>query len=132
MTRGSVAKWIVGVIATVTLLFSAYLLIVGVDVSVSTGGPVFRDRETMWSAIIPLAGSLAALLGVIRSHRTFVTGGALTVLVFGVLFVFSAGLYFAFLGIAMVLAAVAASRALPPKAEGGGTQDNPLPGGSVS
>jgi hypothetical protein len=96
-----------GAVATAVCAFAAYLLIVGVNVSVSSGGPEVVERETMWSAVIPLAGGLSALVGAVRRRRSLVMGGSITVLVFGILFVFSAGPYFALIGIAMMLTALA-------------------------
>ena len=96
-----------GAVAAAACAFAAYLLIVGVNVSVSSGGPAVVERQTMWSAAIPLAGGLSALVGAIRRRRSLVIGGSITVLVFGVLFVFSVGPYFALIGIVMMLAALA-------------------------
>ena len=107
MSRSILARWIVGAVATAVCAFAAYLLIVGVNVGVSSGGPAVVERQTMWSAVIPLAGGLSALVGAVRRRRSLVMGGSITVLVFGVLFVFSAGPYFALIGIVMMLAAVA-------------------------
>lgn len=109
MARVRVATWVVAVLAVAVCVYALYLVVVGVAVTVSSGEVTIVEREPGIGAVIPLIGGIAALVGVWRSESRWMTGGGLTVLIFGILYIFGAGLYFAMLGVALFAAALISS-----------------------
>jgi hypothetical protein len=108
MSRALQARRVVAVVVgCVVGVTAAYFLIVGVRVQVATisGGPSF-ERQRQVSALIPLIGSAVYLVGIHRLRRRWALGGALLTLIYGILFLFSVGPYYAPMGLLMVGAAV--------------------------
>lgn len=100
--------------ATVIVL-SAFLLIIGVRVNVaSIDGASGSSPQVQWSAAIPLVAALLSVAGVVRTKHGWAIGGALAVLLYGLLFVFSAGLYYAPLGLMMAVSVFLYRRAARP------------------
>jgi hypothetical protein len=90
---------------------AGYLLFVGAAVNIDQiGGTPSSIRESQVSAAIPLVAGLIYLFGVIWRRRTLVIGAAVVVTVFGALFLFSVGPWYAPIGIVMWILGIVTSR----------------------
>lgn len=103
---------IIGAISVAFVLINAILLLYpGGTVMLreatleSTTSPAYVVREPILIALIPFVFSLLALLGILRKQLSFIWIGGSALVIIGVLFLFSLGIYIAFVGIITLLVA---------------------------
>jgi len=103
---------IIGAISVAFVLINAALLLYpGGTVMVreatleGTASPAYIVRQSIFIALIPFVFSLLALVGILRKQLSFIWIGGSALVITGVLFLFSLGIYIAFVGIITLLVA---------------------------
>jgi len=103
---------IIGAISVAFVLINAILLLYpGGTVMLreatleSTTSPAYVVREPILIALIPFVFSLLALLGILRKQLSFIWIGGSALVITGILFLFSLGIYIAFVGAITLLVA---------------------------
>lgn len=72
--------------------------------------PAVMVQEPVYQAIIPLIISLIPLLGFIRDRLSFIWLGGMALVIVGIMFMFSLGLWITGIGLAVLLMALVLSR----------------------
>ena len=112
MTAGKVALRILGVVSVFPVLIRSTLLLVpggtvivqeAVNINADPSLPITR-QEPVFIAIIPLVFSLIIIVGFIKEYFPLLWLGGVGLLITGVLFIFSLGIYISIAGlIALIL-----------------------------
>ncbi|HSO49625.1 MAG TPA: hypothetical protein VLS86_03690 [Acidimicrobiia bacterium] len=111
MTDNTWHRWLAIAVSVGLIGLAGYLLVVGTAVNIDEiGGTPSSDRESQVSAAIPLLAGVMYLSGLIWRRRTLVIGSAVVLTVYGALFLFSVGPYYAPIGIVMWILGIVTSR----------------------
>lgn len=111
MTSTNWSRPLAAVAAIGLMGVASYFLFVGVPVITETiDGVVATGRSRIVSAVIPLVAGIMYLRGQVLRKRSLVVGSAVAALAYGVLFLFSVGLFHAPFPLLMLLAGLVASR----------------------
>ena len=97
-------------IASISGALALWLLVAGVEITVTSAGTTESRRGPQLSALIPLFFSGQTIFGVARREQHHLWIGAIGTTLYGALFVFSAGPYHLTLGLLLLALVALASR----------------------